>query len=77
MSAADLFPTIHSLPREEKLKIFHFLAEELEERYVEPLPEGFPPPEDQCPYTREELEESRRQPGRYHLSEIWRRLGRS
>lgn len=76
MSAAELFPAIQSLPRGEKEQLFHFLAETLsrEEHDLPPLPEGFPPPEDGCGATREELERSRRQIGIYTLKEIWQSL---
>lgn len=77
MSAAELLPAIQSLPRGEKEQLFHFLAEELsrEQRDVPPLPENFPPPEDGCGATREELDQSRRQIGIYTLDEIWQSLG--
>jgi hypothetical protein len=76
MSAAELMPTIRSLSRAEKIELYKFLVEDLEGRSFEPLPADFPPPQDRCPYTREELEASRRQPGIYTLDEIWRSLGR-
>jgi hypothetical protein len=74
MSVAELLPTIQSLPRADKIEVMKLLIEELRERDLEPLPEGFPPPEDQCPYSREELEESRRQPGIYTTEEVLRSL---
>lgn len=81
MSVAEVLPSIRGLARAEKLRLLQYLAQDLasqEEAAVElkPLPEGFPPPEDHCPYTREELEAMRRQPGVYTLAEIWRSLGR-
>jgi hypothetical protein len=77
MSAADLLPTIKLLPRADQEQLYRFLTEELGrgERQVEPLPEGFPPRNDCCDATREELEASRRQVGVYTLDEIWRSLG--
>jgi hypothetical protein len=77
MSVSELLPTIQSLPRAEKEQLYRFLSEELGRglRDVEPLPEGFPPPQDGCPATREELEASRREAGVYSLEEIWRSLG--
>jgi hypothetical protein len=77
MSVVELLPTIKSLPRAEKEQLYRFLSDELGrgERDVEALPEGFPPPEDGCGSTREELEASRRQVGVYTLDEIWRSLG--
>jgi hypothetical protein len=77
MSAAELFPTIKSLPRADQEQLYRFLTEELGrgERQVELLPEGFPPQSDCCDATRDELEASRRQVGVYTLDEIWRILG--
>jgi hypothetical protein len=77
MSVADLFSTIQSLPRADKEQLYRFLSEELGrgERDVEALPNGFPPPEDGCLASREELEDSRRQVGVYVLDEIWQTLG--
>jgi hypothetical protein len=75
MSLAELLPSIQSLPRTEKIELYKSLIEELRDRNLEPLPEGFPPPEDHCPYTREQLEYMRREPGIYTLDEIWQSLG--
>jgi hypothetical protein len=75
MSAADLLPSIQSLPRADKIHLVKLLLDDLREHDLEPLPEGFPPPEDQCPSSREELEWLRRQPGLYTLDEILRSLG--
>jgi hypothetical protein len=77
MSAAELLPTIQSLPRAEKEQLYRFLSEELSRglRDVEPLPEDFPPASDSCPATRDELEVSRREVGVYTLDEIWKSLG--
>jgi hypothetical protein len=75
MSAAELLPAIQSLPWAEKIELYKALIEELRERDHEPRPDGFPPPEDHCPYTREQLEYMRREPGIYTLDEIWRSLG--
>jgi hypothetical protein len=77
MSAAELLPTIQSLPRAEQEQLYRFLSEELSRgvREVEPLPEGFPPANDGCPATRDDLEASRREIGVYKLDEIWRSLG--
>jgi hypothetical protein len=77
MSVADLLPSIQSLPRAEKEQLYRFLSEELSRglRDVEPLPEDFPPSNDGCPATRDELDASRREIGVYKLDEIWRNLG--
>jgi hypothetical protein len=34
-----------------------------------------PPPEDQCPYTPEELEQFEREGGEHTLADIWKELG--
>jgi hypothetical protein len=77
MSVGELFPTIQSLSLADKQRLYRLLAHELaaEESPFEPLPVGFPPSEDHCPASREELEASRREPGVYTLDEIWRDLG--
>jgi hypothetical protein len=77
MSVVELLPTIQSLPRADKERLYRFLSEELSRgvRDVEPLPDGFPPASDSCSASREELEASRREIGVYKLDEIWRSLG--
>jgi len=37
--------------------------------------EPFPHPDDGCPYTAEELERFRQEPGEFTLAEIWKELG--
>jgi hypothetical protein len=74
---AELLPTIQTLSRDEKVHLFRLLEDELakERRDLWPIPEGFPPPEDGCPSTREELERLRRMPGIYTTEEVLRSLG--
>jgi hypothetical protein len=76
MSVAELFPTIQSLSLADKEQLFRYLSAELagQIRDLPPLPVGFPPAQDSCPATRDELEASRREPGIYTLEEIWRSL---
>jgi len=77
MSATDLMPTIQSLPKEEKVQLYRFLAHELaREESTNDAPITFiPPPEDCCPYTPAELAKMFQEKGGVQLSEIWRRLG--
>jgi hypothetical protein len=77
MSVGDLLPTIQSLPHADKVELYRFLSEDLgrRDRDLEALPEEFPPPQDGCGATRDELEASRREAGVYTLKEIWRSLG--
>lgn len=77
MSAADLLPAIQALPRGEQLQLYKLLTDELarDRQKCTPLPDGFPPPEDGCPSTREELERLRRLPGIYSTEEVLRSLG--
>lgn len=79
MSVADLLESIASLPRAEKRQLADLLnaqlaKEEAGASAVEPI---VLLPEDNCPYSAEELARMRRQEVGRPLSEIWRSLGRT
>jgi hypothetical protein len=75
MSAAELMPSIHALPVEEKLELFHLLRKELDPGQVEASEVAIVlKPEDQCPYTADELKRMRQEEGGRPLPEIWRSL---
>ena len=77
MSVTELLPTIQLLPRVEKEQLYRFLAEELAV-HDSGTSLFVPPPQDQCPYSPEELARSFEEegPGK-SLSEIWKKLGRT
>ncbi len=79
MSVSELLPSLHSLPRAEKLQVIQLLAADLARGEAEQLPESafVLPPEDRCPYTPAELKRMYYEQGGRPLSEIWRRLGRT
>jgi hypothetical protein len=77
MSAAELLPSIQSLPRAEKLALIQLLAADLaeEERGASSEPQVQLLPRDQCPYTVEQLLRMRGERGGRSLAEIRQRLG--
>jgi hypothetical protein len=77
MSAADLMPAIQSLPKEQKVELYRFLANELaREATTTDTPTMFiPPPQDGCPYAPDELGRMFQEDGGAPLSDLWRELG--
>jgi hypothetical protein len=79
MSAAELFPTIQSLPQADKIQLFKLLTTDLQKSGIdtEAISTFVPPPEDQCPCSPAELARmfSDDREG-VPLSEIWKKLGR-
>jgi hypothetical protein len=77
MSIAELMPTIQSLSRIDKERLLQFLSSELaaEHNSTLPLPSNFPPLQDGCPASRQELDACHQEPGIHTLAEIWRSIG--
>ena len=77
MSLAELLPSLHALPRSEKLQLLQIIAGDLaSEERCSPSEQMFVPPlEDHCPYTPAELARFYQETGGVPLSEIWRKLG--
>jgi len=71
MTAVELLPSLHALPRSEKLRLIQLLAADLAR---EELQQASQPivllPSDQCPYAPAELATMRNEQGGRTLAEI-------
>src|SRR5687767_5268697 len=71
MTVAELLPSLKSLPRNEKLQVIQWLAEDLARDEEGKAGESIVmAPSDQCPYTPAELARMRNETGGRTLAEI-------